>query len=131
MCGQGMDVFESKPDLISIPTISTHQNKSKPDQAFEEGLTFWAPDGSGKVLTWAEFQKLAAGAPEGLPHPKVGPLESLGCGGGLRVLYADDDRADSIYPNDVQELLKQLEEENARWVAKGGQRRAGVGANSR
>ena len=30
-----------------------------------------------------------------------------------------------------QELLNQMEEESAQWAAKGGQRRAGVGANSR
>lgn len=48
-------------------------------KGFEEALTFWAPDGSGKVLSWAEFQQAAAGAGReegGLPHPKV-------CGLGL------------------------------------------------
>ena len=38
-------------------------------QAFEESLTFWAPDGSGRVLTWAELQREQRA--EALPHPKV------------------------------------------------------------
>lgn len=97
-------------------------------KGFEEALTFWAPDGSGKVLSWAEFQQAAAGAGReegGLPHPKACLFEFT-CAG-LVV------RGPNTYTDiHVQELLRQLEEENARWAAKGGQQRpAGVGANSR
>lgn len=60
--------------------------------AFEESLTFWAPDGSGKVLSWREFEAMSRGAAEeggGLPHPKVGgflfDLEWVGVDDGVLI----------------------------------------------